>query len=475
MENINNIPFWEIYSSKVNISPSMLYEFLGQNGFGRYYPDAINGEQNSVVVFENKNIIEQVSVPTIWQFCTDYIRTTINEDKETQKRVLDAFHAQSSVFKELSMYDLPVKQYEFIEDSQNIARFCFKNGVAVVTPDKIEMFDYSKFEQKVIWKSKIVSKAFTPRPLEEVQLNSEYYKFFQHITYNKDVRFSEERLKNLITLNGYLLHRYKNPVNSKAVIFMEENINDFPEGGTGKGLIMRGIKQLRNVVIVDGKNFAFGSQFAFQMISLDTDILFIDDIHDKFNFEKLFSLITEGATVEKKYKDRFTLPFDKSPKVAIATNYAVLGEGSSFDRRRWEFELSNHYNDSYTPFEEFGHAFFNDWNNEQWNLFYNHQLISVQDFLKNGVITSAAINIKTKRLMAETSPEFVQFFDNRLMVNKEYNKKTQFTNFKSEFSDYYHLKQREFTVWLRKLCKNKGLKIHEWHSNSDYYFKIIPG
>ena len=46
-----------------------------------------------------------------------------------------------------------------------------------------------------------------------------------------------------------------------------------------------------------------------------------------FDFERLFSVITEGLTLEKKNKDAIKIPFNKSPKVSITTNYALKGDG----------------------------------------------------------------------------------------------------------------------------------------------------
>ena len=52
------------------------------------------------------------------------------------------------------------------------------------------------------------------------------------------------------------------------------------------------------------------------------------------------AVVTEGLTLEKKNKDAIKIPFSKSPKVAITTNYAIKGKGSSFERRKWELRVS---------------------------------------------------------------------------------------------------------------------------------------
>ena len=59
---------------------------------------------------------------------------------------------------------------------------------------------------------------------------------------------------------------------------------------------------MKNVLRIDGKNFRFDKSFPFQSVNPDTQIMFFDDVNKKFGFEKLFSIITEGITIEKKNK-----------------------------------------------------------------------------------------------------------------------------------------------------------------------------
>ncbi len=65
--------------------------------------------------------------------------------------------------------------------------------------------------------------------------------------------------------------------------------------------------------------------------------------------------------MEKKKKDAIKIPCSRSPKVAITTNYAIKGKGSSFERRKWELELTEHYPKEFTPLVEFGKLMFGGW------------------------------------------------------------------------------------------------------------------
>ena len=111
------------------------------------------------------------------------------------------------------------------------------------------------------------------------------------------------------------------------------------------------------------------SLFPYQTVSTDTQILVFDDVKKNFSFESLFSLITEGITLEYKGQDAIKLPVQQSPKILITTNYTVGGVGGSFERRKFEIELAGHFNSSHTPLDEFGHLLFDDWHTDEWNKF----------------------------------------------------------------------------------------------------------
>ena len=121
------------------------------------------------------------------------------------------------------------------------------------------------------------------------------------------------------------MHAHKNLSYCPAVILNDEVISDNPEGGTGKGIFMNALGHMKKLVTIDGKAFTFERSFAYQLVSADTQILCFDDVKKYFDFERLFSVVTEGLTLEKKNKDTIKIPFNKSPKIAITTNYAIRG------------------------------------------------------------------------------------------------------------------------------------------------------
>jgi hypothetical protein len=237
-----------------------------------------------------------------------------------------------------------------------------------------------------------------------------------------------------------MMHAHKSLSFCPAVILNDEVISDNPEGGTGKGLFMSALGQMKKVVTIDGKSFTFERSFAYQLVSADTQILVFDDVKKYFDFERLFSLITEGLTLEKKNKDAIKIPFSKSPKIAITTNYAIKGAGNSFARRKWELELHQHYNKNLSPLDEFGKLMFSDWNDDEWCEFDNYMIGCVKSYLATGLVKSKFVNLKIRQLSAETCHDFIEWCglidhqENRFL---EHGKRLRLNDLYEDFVDNY--------------------------------------
>lgn len=98
-------------------------------------------------------------------------------------------------------------------------------------------------------------------------------------------------------------------------------------GGTGKTLITEAIGKMRELVGVDGKNIKTKSWFKNQRITKTTDVIRYDDVQRDFSLETLYSMITSGVSVEKKYQDEFHISPEDAPKIVISSNSPVKGTG----------------------------------------------------------------------------------------------------------------------------------------------------
>lgn len=147
------------------------------------------------------------------------------------------------------------------------------------------------------------------------------------------------KYKTLQSVVGYLLHGYKNKANNRAIILNDAVISENPNGGSGKGLFCTGIGHMKKLDSLNGKDVDFKSQFQNQTVRMDCQVLVFEDVKRNFNFENLFSVITEGITIEYKNQPAVKLSVEKSPKIVITTNHTIGGVGGSHERRKFEVEF----------------------------------------------------------------------------------------------------------------------------------------
>ena len=336
----------------------------------------------------------------------------------------------------------------FIEDTKNTAYLYYKNCAVKIDKEEVIPIDYIDLGGYV-WKDHVINRNFNKCSI----LNCDFQKFVNNIC-----KRDESRTKSMESTLGYMMHGYKNLSYCPAIILNDEVISDNPEGGTGKGLFINALQKMKKVVVIDGKSFAFERSFAYQLVSADTQILCFDDVKKHFDFERLFSVVTEGLTLEKKNKDAIKIPFAKSPKIAITTNYAIKGAGNSFERRKWELELHQHYSKHYTPLDEFGKLMFGDWDDEEWCVFDNYMISCLQLYMNKGLMSSQFVNLKIRQLSAETSHEFIEWcglidghaFNYSLLPNYKIYKHDLYIDFITENPDNQRkLSRTRFYRWLK--------------------------
>jgi hypothetical protein len=243
-------------------------------------------------------------------------------------------------------------------------------------------------------------------------------------------------------------------------------------GGTGKGLIANALKQLRNIAKVDGKLLNPTNRFKFELVNPDTQIVWIDDPKKDFEFETLFSCLTDGWTVERKYLPQFFIKPEDSPKVLICSNVVLNRKGTSNKRRQFIVELNDYYSSKFvtgneSPIEEeHGILFKESWLDDDWNTFYSFMLDNIMLYLKKGLITYETKNVEANFLIQSTDEDFVEFMDNqKFKIGEWYDTKTLFEKFINSYYDGgTKLQQRGFTNWIKLYAKCTNLTYE--HSSS---------
>ena len=418
-------------------------QFLEDNGFYKYCPE---GGKNYIFVKVTNNLIDHTSEKEI----KDFVLTHLFELDDIA--VYNFFADNTRFFKEEFLSMLSTIEIYFIGDTKDASYLYYKNCAVKISKDTILTIDYMDLGGYV-WKDHVIDRNFN---ICNVTGNCDFKKFVANINGT-----DENRIRTMESTIGFLLHGYKNLSFCPAVILNDEVISDNPEGGTGKGLLMSALSKMKKLVVIDGKAFAFEKSFAYQLVSADTQILCFDDVRKHFDFERLFSVVTEGLTLEKKNKDAIKIPFSKSPKIAITTNYAIKGAGNSFARRKWELELHQYYNKNFTPLDEFGKLMFGDWNDDDWCEFDNYMIGCLMGYLRTGLVKSKFVNLKIRQLSAETCHEFIEWcglVDNNdknvvLQTGIRLYKNDLYSNFIDEYPDYgprgrMTISRTKFYKWL---------------------------
>lgn len=435
-------------------------KFLERKGFAKKYLD-----KDYVFIRSENNVVDQLQLEKIKDFILDYIREYYQGAPTYERELLNKLYSRSGYyFGEKLIECIPSIDLEVIKDRQDEAYFYFKNGfIRVDKNNGIKLQDYTELEGR-IWKSQIIQRDFN-------RVNDDRKSFYEQFLFNVAGK-SVDRLKTIKSSIGYLLHGYKDRGNPKAIILVDEKIpvNGEPNGRTGKSLFGNALSQIKKSSRIDGKEFSFGGRFTYQEVFLDIKIVEFNDVKRDFDFENLFSVITDNMKIENKQEKPFSLRFEESPKILISTNYTIKGKGASFEDRKFEVEFSNHYNDDYKPKEDFGHIFFDDWDADEWNRFDNFMLECVELFLKEGLVRYQQINLDKRKLLDQTAPEFIEFAENNISVNQEYCKTERLNEFRMQYTDFSSLKQRTFTNWSKAYSDYKGYKIDTRDSNGKSLF-----
>jgi len=452
------IKIWYFENERLKLSRPRLKRLLEEAGFHK-----IKIEKKFVFVRIVENIVHEINPAEVKEYVvTDYLSKIKASEfgNANREAVMDLLMKNAAqIFCENFFEFLITKPIDFCNDTNDSSYFFFKNGFVEVTEDSKYLHPYENLKG-CIWENEIIRREY-----EEEVIRSEYEDFLYNAV-GKD----PARMLSVRTAIGYMLYRKKKPGEEKAILLIDEIISDGASGRSGKGLTIKGIGKLRKAVILDGRNFSPGKNFAFQRVGVDCNVVAFDDLDKNFPFEKLFSVISDGITIERKNKDEIYLPYEKSPKLICSTNYVMKGIDDSAIDRQFVIEYTDHYNKDHRPMDEFGHSFFEGWSREEWNRFDTFMLECLQVYLEKGLCPYPLQNMALKQLINETCEDFVEF-SKELLPNCRYDKNELYKKYLAENPDWSKLSQRRFTSWLKVYGKNKGLKVEEWKSGAERYIE----
>jgi hypothetical protein len=447
--------FWQADGKKITIVPHDYAKFLHKHGFAKYYPERSN-KPTYVYIEENK--VSESSVELIKDFVLKYCLA---------KGELDVYNhcaKSAQLFTESHLNMLESIDMRILQDSRYVSYIPFNNGVVQVTKDEVKLVSYIDIDG-YIWKEQIIKRNFTRLPSHDNN--------FQDFVHKVSAQDSE-RIKAMESTLGYLIHTFKDKTDQKAIIFNDQEIDDNPNGGSGKSLMLTAIGNIRKIIKIDGKAYnPSKNDFVYQRVNMDTQVLAFDDVKKHFDFEQLFSLITEGIPVNRKNKDEIYIPFERSPKIVITTNYVISGAGTSHDRRRHEIEFFQYFNSQRNPQDEYGKLLFDEWSKDEWAHFDNYMLSNLQMYLQKGLLRSISINADAKRFIQNTCKEFYDFvMDGNIALDVRHYNKSCTEAFQGDTNGFKDLDSRKFIKWVQVYALYKGYKYTKNKDHHGRYFEL---
>lgn len=464
MNDNNSKPFWSATEGgKIYLNNYYFNEFLMANHFFKNEPN----EQSTFNLIQKEGIFLKIKSETnIKGFVLDYIKK-----HELGEPVWNLMSGNIKFFKRDFLSMLDSKEIKTLKDTKDTAYLFYENGVVEINKDGAKLKTYKSFDLH-IWADQVIKRKYIKADHHE----SEYRLFIWKISGGFDIQDKNcleekakyqstvERYNTFQTVIGYLLHSFNQRGKNKAIILNDEIISDNPDGQSGKGIFWNAIKHLKNVQALNGKDFDFTDPFPYQSVKTDCQVLVWDDVRKHFDFEQLFSVITEGIEITYKGQNTIKLPIEDSPKILITTNYTIKGSGGSHEARRFEVELSSFFNVNFTPIDLFGHLLFEDWDENEWARFDCYMIECLKKYLDKGLVSYKSISLPYKKLEVSITKELFDFIKetekNEWILSNEF-----YTNYQNSISKRFNAKTKTFvTQSVKKYCEFFGLEYESTHS-----------
>lgn len=458
----NHITF---INDKGKVDPYNLRIFLEAHGFCLFQSSG-DRRVNKELIFNDNGVLKSYNSTELRRWITTALEC-IEDDVDDLIRIWIKYpdtSLRTSVIDHMTVYsDVEYPDTETLntfKDTQKECHLKFRNEVVKITKDGSSIMSYEELDG-AIWESAIIPRDYSDSGSSEDNL---FKTFIEKSVLVKDhsiettdwreqfqpSKESEDTLLSLKTGLGYLMHGFKNPKDAVAVLLMDRNASPgSANGGNGKSLILSSLQHLVKTATQSGKSFRTdpngGGRFQYTNVDYDTKLININDLRPDFKLESLYNMITDDMEVERKGKDKFVIPSDKSPKVCASTNYIPLLDGRSDERRQHLVEIGDYWgtaldNDSDIETELGKLLFKNDFTQSEWNNFYTFMIECVSSYLKHGLVKTTSTSYERNSLVMKIEGhdgdgEIVNWMDKWISLNlgNEITEVTLFNDFRKDF------------------------------------------
>lgn len=499
---------------KVEFNDVEAFRFLAASGFHR-----LRNSDEAATGYEfiriDDGIIDRVAPYEVRDFIRDYINANCKTDI-----VLQFFAKRlSTIMADKQLENLEIISDDFNNFTSGVQRTYYNNGQVEITANGIT--PNKPISQ--VWRSRIVPRRFHRVPIiKDIQKvgdnfyieytpeaeKCEFLSFLINTSNNFYSHDSERELTdaetfewihhivNKITTLGFLLCDYKYASERKAVIIQDRLMSEVGQshGGAGKSIVGNAIGHVVSQFFIDGKQMKRDDEFLLSGVTKATRNIFIDDVKTNFAFENLFAMVTGPMYVNPKGRDRYCIPLEDSPKILITTNHAINKANENATKRRIIYmEFSTWYNPDHTLVDDFHHMFFDDWDEEQWNLFDNLMAECVMYYFRSfencwaregaGAVPPPMKNIELRTLRQEMSEVLYQWAEEYFDPSGSHlNERIKRADLVASFFEYaggpagHGVTRTNFKGKIQAYCKFKGYDFNIDRPNAEkmYYSDWKP-
>lgn len=510
------VRFWETTmtetGSRLEVNTAYFIHFLSMSGFGRL---EVSLSREEYLVKVDGTMVRKVTAKDIRQYVIAWLRER-HEDVKVLNLILNSNRTKGT-----TMEDLPLLNLSFSTCESDRQFVYFKNLCVEVTADKFSEHKANDMD-RYVWEDNIsqvhyrrTAPAFDFRRESEdmwsicpTNIKSHYFRYLinasriywreeleqratenaeENARYNEANKFNicgarlsfeeqQEQMQNLaakLFAIGYLLHRHKDQARAWALWIMEDKISNDGEssGGSGKSFMIKFLENIKKILFLGGKNKKLTeNQFIFQNVTESTDIIWVDDADQHFDFTFFYDKITGSLETNKKHVDSNVMDFTKSPKFAFTSNFPPPNKDSATLRRLLFVVFSdyyhqktddNDYRESRRIYDDFNLELGGEhYTNEMWNDDVNFMLDCIQFYLKVSKevvkITPPMDRIKDRISIQIMGNQFrqwaeVYFHKNSENVNTYISKNDTFNAFLRE-SNVKGWTTNKFSKAIREFC-----------------------
>ncbi|MBO4513505.1 MAG: hypothetical protein J5746_12145 [Victivallales bacterium] len=401
----------------------------------------------------------------------------------------DRFHAarcKTLASKDLAQYALAKHDFRPPRDTREAVLVPFANGMLEITRDGAMLHD-DYMEYDVLLDGEGPKQQALAREWREADGKGEFETFVERACGSEENSpVWQDRKKAIMSLLGYLVSQHKEAVNYLCVI-TEETMTE-NDGGTGKSIILKAPGYWRRRFEIGKKVMNDTPRFMFSGIKGTLpDYIHFDDAPARFDYTQFFTMTTSGIEIEHKGQDIQMICMEAAPKFCLATNYYPRGVGNSFQRRLKLYEISNHYGKhdgkEISPYTEFGHSLYDDWDDEEWARFDGFMTRCVKQYICEGLLEYRGENTIEKQIAVNIPADMVEFYDdfteshgNGIFVENSDLEKA-WTNWKSggQHSMCANWSVHALKRYLQDYCRIAGVKYTEETKTRKIKGKVVRG